>query len=126
MNKKLKKFLLSAHRDIYTKIFPDLVSELGKELNDCKSVLDIGCGDDSPIKFFSRRFYSEGVDIFLPSINKSKKETIHNKYHKMNILAIDKKFKPNSFDCVLALDVIEHLDKKGGLKLIKKMERIAK
>jgi len=44
----------------------------------------------------------------------------------MNILDLEKKFETNSFDCVLASDLIEHLTKEDGLKLIDMMEKIAK
>ncbi len=43
----------------------------------------------------------------------------------MNVLNIDKKFKEKSFDCVIALDIIEHLNKKDGLRLLELMEKIA-
>jgi len=119
MNKsKLKK--------IYNKIFPSFVFYLEKELKNCNSILDLGCGPNSPIKDLKNKPYSVGVDIFQPSINKSKKKRIHNQYFKMDVLKIDKKFKPKSFDCVIAIDLIEHLTKRTGIILIKKMERIAR
>lgn len=95
-------------------------------MENVKSLLDVGCGDDSPIISFSRKFYCIGVDAFAPSIKKSKDMKIHNKYYKMNVLDIGKKFKPNSFDCVLASDIIEHLTKKDGIKLMEMMENISK
>ena len=72
------------------------------------------------------KLYCVGVDAFEQSIRKSKEEGIHDKYYKMNILEIGKRFKPNSFDCVLASDVIEHLTKEEGYRLLGMMERIAK
>ena len=44
----------------------------------------------------------------------------------MDIMDIGKKFKENSFDCVLASDIIEHLPKEQGLELLDIMEKIAK
>lgn len=44
----------------------------------------------------------------------------------MDVLKIGEKFKSNSFDCVLASDLIEHLTKKQGVKLITMMEKIAR
>lgn len=113
-------------KNIYTKFIPNYARELEIAVGDCESLLDVGCGKDSPIQNFSKQIYSVGVDIFNPSLDKSKKLKIHNKYVKMNVLEIEKRFKPNSFDCVLASDLIEHLEKKDGLKLIKQMEKIAK
>jgi hypothetical protein len=43
----------------------------------------------------------------------------------MNALDLDKTFSPKSFDCVLALDLIEHLEKEEGFQLISMMEKIA-
>lgn len=118
MKNKLKR--------LYLKIFKDYIQELKVSLKGCKTVLDIGCGDSSPIQTFSKNIYSVGVDAFLPNIEKSKELRIHNKYFKLNVLDINKKFKPNSFECVLASDLIEHLTKKEGIKLIEMMEKIAK
>ncbi len=126
MNEKLRGMLLRAHRNFYTKVFPDFIAELGRMLEGCDSVLDVGCGSNSPIRHFSKGFRSEGVDIFLPSIEKSRKAGIHDNYHKMNVLDIGRKFRKNSFDCVVALDLIEHFDKKDGMRLISEMENIAK
>lgn len=113
-------------RTIYYRIFPSCQKELKRAVGNCKTLLNVGCGSNSPIKSFSKNLFSVGIDSFKPSIEKSKKKKIHNKYFLMDVLKIDKKFKPKSFDCVLALDLIEHLKKKDGIRLIKKMEKIAK
>lgn len=123
MGKKILKFI---YRKFYKKIFHDTLYELRRELDDCKSILDLGCGSSSSIKYLQKNFYSVGVDIFKPSIEKSKREGIHNEYILMDVLDIDKIFQPNSFDCVLALELIEHLEKKDGIRLIEMMEKIAK
>ncbi|HSX40807.1 MAG TPA: class I SAM-dependent methyltransferase [Candidatus Saccharimonadales bacterium] len=99
---------------------------LERHLQGCKSVLDIGCGDDSPLRRVKKTFSSHGVDAFAPSIKKSKAKKIHDTYTTSDLLKIDKLFKPNSFDAVIALDVIEHFDKKTAKVLIKKMEKIAR
>ena len=112
--------------NLYYRILPDYRVELKKAIGDCKTLLDVGCGSSSPIKSFSNKLYCVGVDAFEPSIEKSKKEQIHNKYYKMDVLEIGKNFKPKSFDCVLASDLIEHLTKEEGFKLLEMMEKIAK
>ncbi|MFX0008076.1 MAG: class I SAM-dependent methyltransferase [Promethearchaeota archaeon] len=108
------------------KIFPNLRSELEKAILPCSTLLDLGCGANSPIKYFSEKFQCIGIDLYEKSINESKKKKIHNEYCQMDVLKIEENFKPNSFDCVVALDLIEHLTKEDGNKLIRAMERISK
>jgi SAM-dependent methyltransferase len=96
---------------------------LKENLLDCRIILDVGCGRGSPIKTFSENFYSVGVDLFKPAILESKNKRIHDDYVLADINNLC--FKPNFFDAVLALDVIEHLEKAKGLRLIKTMENIA-
>jgi hypothetical protein len=66
------------------------------------------------------------VDIFKPSIEKIKKVKTHDDYKICDVLHIDRLFKENSFDAVIALDLIEHLKKEDGKKLLQKMEKIAR
>lgn len=95
-------------------------------LSDCSSVLDVGCGSNSPIRAVKKTFYSEGIDIHKPSIMESEKKKIHDKYIVGNIQDIDKYYKKKSFDAVISMDVIEHFEKNDALKLLKKMEKIAR
>lgn len=95
-------------------------------LSDCKSVLDVGCGSNSPLKAVRKTFYSEGIDIYRPSIMESKRNKIHDKYTIGNIQDINKLYQKKSFDAVIAMDVVEHFEKSDALKLLKKMERVAR
>ncbi|MCL5113764.1 MAG: class I SAM-dependent methyltransferase [Patescibacteria group bacterium] len=99
---------------------------LERNLSNCFSVLDVGCGADSPLGKLGKTFYSEGIDIYKPSISKSIKKKIHDKYIVGNISKLDKFYKAKSFDAVIALDIIEHFKKKDALTLMKKMERVAR
>lgn len=114
------------YRNLYTKIIRDPVAELDVQTRDCNTLLDIGCGTSSPVQFCSKRIYKVGVDAYIPAIKESKKKKIHNKYYHINVNDLRKTFKEKSFDCVIAYDLIEHLSKKDGKKLIMEMERIAK
>jgi len=107
-------------KSIYKKIFLDLTHYLKKELANCHNVLDLGCGSNSSIQYCDIPF-SVGVDIFESYLEKSKKKKIHNQYIKADIRKVE--FKPKSFDAVVVLDVLEHLSKEDGYKLIEKMER---
>lgn len=112
-------------KKIYRKLFPNYENELNWAIGNSKSVLDVGCGFPSPIQKFSSRFYSVGTDIFLPSIEKSRAARIHSDYVQADVMDIDKHFPPNSFECVLASDLIEHLPKEQGDNFLKKVEDIA-
>jgi len=109
-------------KSIYRKIFPDIVTHLKKELQGCKSVLDLGCGYNSPIQYCKIPF-SVGVELFEPYIEESKRKGIHNQYIKADIRKIE--FEPKSFDAVIAIEVLEHLTKQEGDELIKNMEKWA-
>lgn len=125
IKKSLKKF--------FKIFFPDTVmiieKTLRKELADCKSVLDLGCGPSSPLKNLKKtpamEFYSVGVDVFEPYILRNvEREKIHSKYINADILSID--FPPKSFDCAILIDVIEHFEKKDFLNFLPKLNQIAK
>lgn len=61
------KNLIEGYQDIFYYII------LEKHLRDCSSVLDIGCGSNSPLRHVKKTFYSEGIDGYKPSIVKNKK-----------------------------------------------------
>lgn len=99
------------------------LSVLTKELKRCDSVLDVGCGIYSSLGQIPKTFYSEGIDM-LPSPKKALR--IHDKYKRGNILNLREYYKKKSFDGVIAVDVIEHLKKSDGLKLLRDLEWIAR
>ncbi len=113
------KFLVSLNNAL----FPGWIVHLKKELRGCESVLDMGCGSDSPMQKCSVK-YSLGVELFDPYLAESKKKKIHTEYLKADIKSVE--FKPKSFDCVLCLEVLEHMTKEEGLKLIEKMKKWAR
>lgn len=119
----LPKLKLHALTDIlkpfYNRLFLGLVEYLKRELSDCDTVLDLGCGYNSPIQHCNVTF-SVGVELFEPYLQESKKKAIHNQYIKADIRKIE--LKPKSFDAVIAVELLEHLTKEEGHALIKKME----
>lgn len=108
---------------IFERIFHTSLYCLKRELKNCESVLDLGCGPNSLIQYCHVP-YSVGVDAYKPYLEESKKRKIHSKHILGNINKV--KFPPASFDAVILLGVLEHLDKKNGSALISKMEKIAK
>ncbi len=124
----LKK-VFDLHRNLrankyYGKLFKTDVYNLKADLSDCKTVLDIGCGPNSIIKYCNNLSYSIGVEAFAPYVSLSKAKGIHTEYLNSNILDVN--FKDNSFDAVIMVDVVEHLDKKDAIRLINRAYAWAK
>lgn len=113
---------------IFGKLIDQPRWELEKALiGNVNSVLDLGCGPHSDIGYFKKQLErTVGVDLFLPSLNISRENQLHHEYYKIDILSAVEYFGENSFDCVVALDVIEHLEKTDGLRLLDQMETIAR
>ena len=101
-------------------------TELESMIGNTHSLLDLGCGVDSPIRKISKRPpHLVGVDGFQPSIDESRRNKIHDDYVCAELLEIDQFFEASSFECVMALGVIEHYPKKKGFVLLEKMEKLA-
>ena len=112
------------HNPIFSRIFPTTKYCLVKELKDCKTVLDLGCGPSSPLQYAKNVKYSVGVEAFEPYLLESKKRKIHTKYIQKKIEEVD--FPAKSFDEVIMIEVIEHLPKKIGFEMLEKAKRWAK
>lgn len=96
---------------------------LARELKGCDTVLDLGCGYDSFLQYATPQF-SVGVEYFMPYLLQSKRKGIHNAYVRANICNVE--FAPSSFDAVLLLNVIEHMDRQSAFSLLSKAARIAR
>ncbi|MCH8327672.1 MAG: class I SAM-dependent methyltransferase [Candidatus Marinimicrobia bacterium] len=93
----------------------------------CESVLDLGCGSDSVIGSIKDRLSrSVGTDLFDPSLELSRQKRLHHEYFNIDVLEAADQFGPDSFDCVVAIDLIEHLERDDGLRLIEQMEMMAR
>lgn len=99
---------------------------LKTSIGDAASVLDVGCGYNSILGKIKGKFSSTGIDIFRECIEESKKAKIHNRYLLGDIRKLNTYFKKKSYDVVIAIDVIEHVNKKEALFMIKSMEQIAR
>ncbi len=85
------------------------------------TVLDLACGCGNP--FAGIKFPTLiGVDIWKKHFNMPEYDNVlHYDIRKINEI-----FQEKCFDVVTAFDVIEHLEKEEGFKLIKDAERIAR
>ena len=121
----ITKVLRKTFRYTYKSLFFKYDVVIEKKIKGCKNLLDVGCGSFSPVKTFNKNIHCVGVDAFIPSIEKSKALGIHDEYVQLDVMEILNHFGPNSFDAVVALDLIEHLSKEDGFKLLDLVESIA-
>lgn len=92
-----------------------------KEISNDDIVLDIGCGIMQAIDGLSCKMIL-GCDIFPRYLDE-----IKHKYPTI-VLGVDEiqKFRDESYDIVIALDVVEHVDHQKAIKMIRDMQDIAR
>lgn len=112
------------HNRFVESTFHTLVHELKMELKDYKSVLDLGCGPDSPLQFCPNIEYKVGVEPHVPYLQQTKAKQIHQVYLEDKIEHLN--IPPKSYDAVVLIEVIEHLTKEEGLSVLEKAETWAK
>jgi SAM-dependent methyltransferase len=93
---------------------------------DTRSLLDVGCGQGGPARFINRRrrYYTVGVDIFKPYLAECQRQRLHNDYIQCDVRSLP--FRDRSFDTVICMEVLEHLDRPDGEVMLRAMERIAR
>ena len=97
---------------------------LRKALSGCQSVLDVGCGASPTMRQFGVA-HPVGIEGYKPSIDRAKQLNTHDEMIHGDVRELDRYFRPKQFDACVALDVIEHLAKPDGIKLMRDMEKIA-
>lgn len=88
------------------------------------TVLDVACGLSLKSKYIPASI-RVGVDIY-PEYFKHIKSDVPYTVIKYDVRKLNEIFMPKSFDVVIAFDIIEHLEKEEGLKLLEDCERIAR
>jgi SAM-dependent methyltransferase len=106
------------------KLIPTLDTELGRNLRDCQTVLDLGCGPKSPLSALNHLEKRVGVEPFGPYLELARANRTHDEFHQKLITDLD--FKPDSFDAVIMIDVIEHMSEEDGLVALKLAENWAR
>lgn len=122
---KIKKIIDKIyHTRFWGRIFHTTPYCLERALKDCESVLDLGCGPSSPLKYARHIKHSVGVEAFKPYLEETKERQLHSEYLESRVETVD--FPAQSFDAVILIEVIEHLPKEVGRELLKKAEKWAK
>lgn len=96
-----------------------------QELKKMRTVLDIGCGKGLVAGYGIRRkdVCMVGVDIFEPDLRIARERGAHDTHILSDARFLP--FKEKSFDAVMCLELLEHLDREEGLRLIRNAEAIA-
>lgn len=89
-----------------------------------ESVLDVACGLSLKSKYIDAQI-RVGVDIH-PEYFKHIESDVPYTVIKYDVRNLGEIFVPKSFDLVIACDIIEHLEKEDGFKLLRHCESIAR
>jgi len=100
------------------------IREMQHLLAGCRTCLDVGCGDGSPVQWLDFD-HTVGVEAYGPALERARAQNTHTEFHLVRAQDISAQFSSSQFDSVVTLDLIEHLTKEDGLQLIHAMERIA-
>ena len=113
-----------------TKLLPGVIYILGRPIrreldNGVRTVLDVGCGKGLVGRFITRsgKYFTVGVDIFGPDLREACKNHTHSDFVQCDVRSLP--FRRESFDVVLCSEVLEHVDKAEGMKLLENLEAIA-
>lgn len=93
-------------------------------VNKIRTVLDVGCGLSLKSQYIDAEF-RVGIDIYFPYLKKIGSKVPYVAVN-ADALQIGNLFLPHSFDLVLLLDIIEHLQKDDSMRLLSLAEKIAR
>jgi 2-polyprenyl-3-methyl-5-hydroxy-6-metoxy-1,4-benzoquinol methylase len=104
---------------------PPYWQEVLRAVGPAKTVLDVGCGADSPLARgrFERLV---GVDAFPGAVAAARARGAHDEVHEHDVRRLDELFAPGSFDAVVAVDLLEHLEPDEGATLLDSLQRLAR
>jgi 2-polyprenyl-3-methyl-5-hydroxy-6-metoxy-1,4-benzoquinol methylase len=90
------------------------------------SILDVGCGKHSPLTLIAHHYKFEvvGLDIFEPYLKETKNKGVY-----QNVILADARylpFKDKGFKAVTCIEVLEHVEKEDGEKILDELERVSR
>ena len=100
---------------------------LSRELVKQKIILDVGCGRTSSLKGITRdEKYLVGLDFYKPYLVELNNLDIYDECVLGDARKLVRIFQLKSFDCVISVEVLEHLTKNDGMIMVDQMKKIAK
>jgi SAM-dependent methyltransferase len=119
--------LRSSWRRARAGLAPPRWRDVEAAVGDAETVLDVGCGDDSPLGHVAGRFRQlVGVEADPATAERARSRGIHDEIRVLDVRCLAEELEPASFDAVVALDLLEHLDKADGEDLLETLERVAR
>jgi SAM-dependent methyltransferase len=114
-------------RGLRTRLAPTRTAELERAIPPGSSVLDVGCGTASPLLHLRSRLSSlGGIDAFAAAADAGRRSGKYDVVVEGDVQELDRHFEPASYDVVVAIDLLEHLDEASGDRLLAAMERVAR
>ncbi|OGE36800.1 hypothetical protein A3B45_00275 [Candidatus Daviesbacteria bacterium RIFCSPLOWO2_01_FULL_39_12] len=102
---------------------------LSKLVGNGQTVLDLGCGDGALTRsIYKKGWEITGVDIYKKSLDQAKKREVYKYLIKGDIEKVvqDLVKRRKKYDVVLFSQVIEHISKKKGERVLDLIEKLAK
>lgn len=98
---------------------------LKRDLADCESILELGCGLNSPILKIGYGYKTDAADIWRPYVDQHKRMGNYHNCEVLDILGLNSPVK--SYDAVVLCDVLEHLPRQRVMlsNLFARLEKIA-
>jgi len=96
---------------------------------DVKSLIDVGCGRGiigALVRIYRDPKRLVGIDIFKPYLDFCRKMNFYDELYERNLMETPLPFDGKEFDVATCIEVIEHIPKENGLRLLEELERIAK
>jgi len=91
------------------------------------SILDVGGGYGRPMRFLKRKHefqFTVNMDANLRCLRKTKEKRTHDEYILCDVRYLP--FKRKSFDVAICVEVLEHIEKEGGLSLLSALDEIVR
>ncbi len=102
---------------------------LRNSIGDPKTILDLGCGDGSLMELLSqgRTWQITGIDIYKKYTETARQRQVYQKVIRGDLLkTISKNNLKSKYDVVFFSQVIEHVTRSYGEKILEEIEKLAK
>jgi hypothetical protein len=99
---------------------------LADALRGCATVVDVGCGVDSPIRHTGFAGRAVGIDASPYALREAARVGFHAALVHAEVGDLTTVLKPKSVDAVVALDLVEHLPRERAERLLDSLEAVAR